>query len=1051
MPNSAVKSGAVDFILPPEKIAEQLIAINYPFHTDYTKKEKNETLPEKDEDVFKQILTVLRVRRGVDFSYYKKNTLKRRIIRRMALNKIERPTEYLGFLRENKPEQDALYNDMLISVTNFFRDPQSFDVLCGSILPLLVNKKTSDESLRIWVAGCATGEEAYSIAMCLQEQLGDKASAMRIQIFATDISEIAISKARTGIYRPSELTGVSPSRLQQFFTKLDGSYQVTKAIRDMCVFAQHNLLKDPPFSKIDLVSCRNVMIYLEPVLQKRTLTTFHYSLNEDGFLLLGKSESVGTNNDIFSSYDGTEKIYIRKGPPGRFLSTASSGNERNFREIDRFIKKESAEKDILRIADEAMLANFMPPSVLVNDKFDIIQFRGATETWLVPPDGKPSFNVLKMAREGLSFELRNILHLAKKTGLPAKKYAIFFKLNGLQHFVNIQAVPLKDPAELHYLVVFQSASASGINQPITEQVNIQENISYNLGEIRIEQLEKELIQARADMRAITDEQETANEELQSANEELLSGSEELQSMNEELETSKEELQSTNEEIIIVNKELIDRNDQLNNARLYTEGVINTVRDPLVILDSNLFVKRATTGFYKKFKTTEKQTEECYLFDLGKGQWNIPELKELLEDVLPDKKELEDFEVNQSFPLIGQKVFLLNARHIININNEPLILLSIEDITDRRKIEAGFAEAERLLAENRDRLKSAVDSAGIGTWDYDPQTDELVWDKRCKELFGLEASAPIDFPLYLSVIHPDDRERVEKKINEAMDPAYSGEFDIEHRTIPVNEKTKWVKGRGKVYFTDGKPTRFVGTLLDVTIEKQLEESTKELLRKKDEFISVASHELKTPITSLKAALQMVEKITPKIEETKTLQVFVKKAIKQINKLVELISDLLDVTKLQSGKLELRKTNFILDDLVKDCCDEMKSNVLKHALLIEGDTGNEVNADRNRMEQVLINLISNGIKYSPGADKVIIKLTKTDSGVKIAVTDFGIGIPANKQALLFDRFYRVDETSQRYAGLGLGLYISSEIVKQHNSKINIESEEGKGSTFWFEIPS
>ena len=646
--------------------------------------------------------------------------------------------------------------------------------------------------------------------------------------------------------------------------------------------------------------------------------------------------------------------------------------------------------------------------------------------------------------------MRNILHLAKKTGLTAKKYAIFFKLNGQQHFVNIQAVPLKDTTESHYLVVFQSASMSGINQPAAEPDNSAENATYNVSELRIEQLEKEISQARADMRAITDEQETANEELQSANEELLSGSEELQSMNEELETSKEELQSTNEEIMIVNKELIDRNDQLNNARLYTEGVINTVRDPLVILDSTLHVKRATSGFYKKFKTTEKQTEECYLFELGKGQWNIPELKELLEDVLPEKKELEDFEVNQTFPLIGKKVFLLNARHIISIYNEPLILLSIEDVTDRRKIEEGFAEAERLLAENRDRLKSAVDSAGIGIWDYDPQTGELVWDKRCKELIGLPASAPLDFPLYLSMIHPDDRERVEKKINESMDPAYSGEFDIEHRTIPVNEKTKWVKGRGKVYFTDGKATRFVGTLLDITIEKQLEESTKELLRKKDEFISVASHELKTPITSLKAALQMIEKIMPKIDETKPLQIFVEKAIKQINKLVELIADLLDVTKLQSGKLELRKSNFMLDDLVKDCCDEMKSNALKHALLIEGDTGIEINADRNRMEQVLINLVSNAIKYSPGADKVIITLSKTGSGVKIAVTDFGIGIPESKQALLFDRFYRVDETSQRYAGLGLGLYISSEIVKQHNSKIYIESEEGKGSTFWFELP-
>ena len=318
MPKSAAKAGAVDFILPPAKIAEQLIAINHPFHTSYLPDEVSSALPQQDSEIFKQILTVLRVRRGVDFTYYKQSTLKRRIIRRMALNKIEKPVDYLIFLRENKGEQDVLYNDMLISVTNFFRDPQTFEVLCDTIFPALLSKKTNDQAIRIWVAGCATGEEAYSIAICLQEHLGDKAAAMKIQIFATDISETAIAKARTGIYNQTELAGVSSSRLQQFFVKQDGNYQVSKITRDMCVFAHHNLLKDPPFSKIDLISCRNVLIYLEPVLQKRVLTTFHYSLNEEGYLMLGKSESIGTNTDFFKAYKNSEKIYLRKGPLGRF-------------------------------------------------------------------------------------------------------------------------------------------------------------------------------------------------------------------------------------------------------------------------------------------------------------------------------------------------------------------------------------------------------------------------------------------------------------------------------------------------------------------------------------------------------------------------------------------------------------------------------------------------------------------------------------------------------------------------------------------------------------
>ncbi len=464
MPKSAIDSGAVDFVLSPKKIAEHLITINNPFHNNYSPSEITDTVPQQDSEVFKQILTVLRVRRGVDFTYYKQSTLKRRIIRRMALNKVERPVDYLNFLREKKSEQDALYNDMLISVTHFFRDPPSFELLCNTLFPALVNKKSDGDPLRIWIAGCATGEEAYSMAICLQEQLGDKAAAMKIQIFATDISEIAIAKARTGIYRQNELDGISSSRLQQFFTKLDGNYQVNKVIRDMCVFAHHNLLKDPPFSKIDLVSCRNVLIYLEAVLQKRALTTFHYSLNEDGFLMLGKSETIGSNTDIFTAINGPEKMYIRKGPLGRFMNVASDGKERTFREIDKNVQKESTNKDVFKVADEAILANFMPAAVLVNEKFDIVQFRGETETWLVPPTGRPSFNVLKMAREGLVFELRNILHLAQKTKLPAHKSGVFFKLNGIQNYVDIQAVPLKDTAEPYYLIVFQNSSPAGLQQ-----------------------------------------------------------------------------------------------------------------------------------------------------------------------------------------------------------------------------------------------------------------------------------------------------------------------------------------------------------------------------------------------------------------------------------------------------------------------------------------------------------------------------------------------------------------------------------------------------------
>ncbi|HEY4196993.1 MAG TPA: ATP-binding protein, partial [Mucilaginibacter sp.] len=470
-----------------------------------------------------------------------------------------------------------------------------------------------------------------------------------------------------------------------------------------------------------------------------------------------------------------------------------------------------------------------------------------------------------------------------------------------------------------------------------------------------------------------------------------------------------------------------------------------------ILDKDLRIKRATGGFYQKFKITEQETEGFYIYELSNRQWDIPELRELLENVLPAKKKLADIEVTLTFPIIGKKILCLNAREIDNINGEKLILVAIEDITDKRKVEAGLAEVEKLLSESKERLKFAVDSAGLGIWDYDPQSKKLVWDKRCKEMFGILSSKAIDMTSFLAMIHSNDRIGVKDSVCDTLNDKDSGEFDLEFRTVEIEDKFKWLKAKGRAYFNEqGVAVRFTGTLLDITVQKLVNETTRELLNKKDEFISIASHELKTPITSLKVALQMIERITSQKDEMKPAHLFVQKGVKQVDKLVELIKDLLEVTKIQAGKLELKKTRFLLDDLIVECCEELQMHSEKHELLIEGETDITVYADRNRLEQVIINLISNAIKYSQGAEKVIIKVSKSNHDIKIAITDFGIGIPQDKIPFLFDRFYRIDETSQRYAGLGLGLYISSEIIGRHGGHINIETEEGVGSTFWFIIP-
>lgn len=370
MPQSAIEAEVVDFILAPEKIPQQLLELGKTLNKSFLS--DGDSLPEgqKEEESYRQILALLRLRSGIDFTYYKQTTIRRRILRRMALLKIEKFTDFRLLIKENKEEQDLLFNDLLIRVTNFFRDASTFDYLYKKIFPVLIKNKLSN-TLRVWIAGCATGEEAYSMGICLYEYLNEKDAVARVQIFATDVSEEAIAIARKGVYDKRQLEGISETRLQHFFTKTDGHYQIKKNIRDMCVFATHNFLKDPPFAKTDLISCRNVLIYMEPFLQKKALTAFHYSLNEKGFLFLGKSETIG-NSELFHSFAKREKIFTRNEAPGRLMNVAFAHSEEDMKDNDYSIRSSEQKKDdFQKKADEILLSKYTPPGVIVNEQLNI--------------------------------------------------------------------------------------------------------------------------------------------------------------------------------------------------------------------------------------------------------------------------------------------------------------------------------------------------------------------------------------------------------------------------------------------------------------------------------------------------------------------------------------------------------------------------------------------------------------------------------------------------------------------------------------------------------
>ncbi len=653
MPQSAIAAGYVDYILSPGGIARELARIGCHPYVAPIKTQGVEVLPEGGEDDLKRIFRQLLRSTGVDFTYYKHSTIERRIARRMVLQRIERREDYVQYLEDNPGEVEALYGDILITVTGFFRDPGAFLVLKQKVFPAVTKNRSPETPIRVWVPGCATGEEAYSIAICLLEFLGDRATNIPIQIFGTDISETAIEKARSGIYAKSITADVSAQRLRRFFVKVDSGYQISKPVRELCVFAKQDLTRDPPFSKLDLISCRNMLIYLGPVLQKRVIPLFHYALKLEGFLLLGKSEALSAYSDLFSLVEGKHKIYSKRAaPPRHFLDVVPTHHpaikEPVSREFGGPGESGWSELDMQKEADRIVLTRYAPPGVIVNDAMEILQFRGRTGHYLEPEPGEASFNLLKMAREGLKLELRAALHRAKKTNAPVRKDGLRVRYDGQVRHVTVEIVPLKTApsGERVYLILFEETIPEAVPEPQeTIPAERAKKPTQGIKDRQMAQLEQELASTREYLRSIIEEQEATNEELKSANEEALSSNEELQSVNEELETAKEELQSANEELTTMNEELQNRNIEMHQLNDDLINLLASVNIPILMLGSDSCIRRFTPMAEKAMNVVSSDVGRS-IHDIKLGV-ELPDLEQLISEVLDTlsvrKREVQDRE------------------------------------------------------------------------------------------------------------------------------------------------------------------------------------------------------------------------------------------------------------------------------------------------------------------------------------------------------------------------------------------------------------------------
>jgi two-component system CheB/CheR fusion protein len=725
MPRSAIAAGRVDFVLTPEGIASELKRlVEHPYlatgapprvSAEFEVGVEGEDPTAANENLAR-ILEILRKTGGTDFSAYKKTTLRRRIARRMAVSRVESLQDYALHLEDNAVEASALYQDCLISVTSFFRDPETFEILSEQILPLLLKNRAPDLPLRLWVPGCATGEEAYSIAICFLERMAKLSAKPSLQIFATDLSEGALAKAREGTYLLNIARDVSPERLRRFFTRVGDTYRISKHIREMCVFARHDFTRDPPYSRLDLISCRNVLIYLERPLQELVFATFHYALRPEGFLALGAAETVGVASTLFAVVEEKHRVYARKSVsgPARFL--AARGAESPLRVGALQLRRRPSASEVPREADRILLGRYGPAAVVIDESLRVLEFRGDTVPFLEHGRGKATLSLERLVRRGLLMDLQQAIAQARESGVAVRKTGLQVRRGESLQTVSLEVVPIQGraAAERCLLVLFEAEGAPVVRAlPVAAIAS--STTSGDVRDVELERLSQGLTQTTEYVHTLVREHEAALEELQTTTEEALSSNEELQSLNDELQTAKEEIQSANEELATLNQELQDRNGALarsnEDIQRGLDGaneLVDTVPGPLVILDSELRIEKANAAFYEIFKTTAALARGRLLSEVGASAFGTPELVGVLRGVLEDGTPLDELSLEVAFPSIGPRVVSLNARRL-QLARAPRgrLLLAVEDRTEIRRAEQGRELLLKLEHEARTQAETAA--------------------------------------------------------------------------------------------------------------------------------------------------------------------------------------------------------------------------------------------------------------------------------------------------------------------------------------------------------
>ncbi|MFL6231654.1 MAG: CheR family methyltransferase [Thermoanaerobaculia bacterium] len=1032
MPRSAILTGAVDLIAAVERMPARLI--------EHQKRLREGGSPEQLREEITghlgKICAILRRETGHDFRRYKQSTLVRRVRRRMSESRAASIYAYVEALSHDNQEVEQLFRDLLISVTHFFRDPEAFSLLADKVIPRLFEGKDEDGFVRVWVAGCATGEEAYSLAILLREHAAKLDKPPQVQLFATDIDSQALEAARQAIYPEAVAAQISPERLERFFVRHGNMYQVSREIRDLCLFSLHNLIADPPFSRLDLVSCRNVLIYLESELQKKIVALFHYALRPGGFLFLGPSEMVAGQPELFRTLDKKHRVFQSRDtvtrPPFSFpLSERGRLGLRATEDLQR--RAVPRQLEVARTFEAILLESYAPACVVVHEGGDIVYFSPRTGRYLEAPSGTPTVNVLDMARKGLRLDVRTALHKAVNSRVTAIHENVPFELDGQTLRVNVIVRPMPELGEDPglFMIVFQDVVAPAGDSPPEIELG-----AIVADDPMVRRLEAELRSTKDHLQATLEELESSNEELVSSNEELLSMNEEMQSANEELQTSKEELQSVNEELETVNAELKKKLEELDRANGDLQNLFQSTQIATVFVDRELRIKKLTPAAVEVFRLIERDVGRP-ITDITPrfpGGDLVKDIREVLRTLSPRERQVRSEEGDAWYL---QRI--LPYRTVEDVIDG--VVLTFLDITQLKRAE-----------EERERLAAIVDSSQDGIIGKTLEGVITSWNAGAERMYGYSAREAVGRSLDL-IVPPDQRplmaavfEQIRQGIK--VEPFETARVCKDGQRIDISLTFSPVRDdAGRVVGASGIDRDISGRKrADEALRRQAEQLL-EIDRRKDEFLAMLGHELRNPLAPIRTCLHILR--SPRLSGDQADRSLLT-IERQVLHLTRLVDDLLDIARVSRGKILLRRERLDLVETVRATVEDQRQDLEAAGLAIELDLPGGplwVDGDPTRLSQAVSNVLNNAGKFTEPGGRITVAARREPAGgtAAVAVRDTGIGMEPELLARAFEPFSQAERGPDRgRGGLGLGLALVKALVELHGGSVEAESPGPGGGT-------